>query len=193
MPVSKKQLILDTGKKLFMERGIAATSMEQIAEAAPVSKMTIYNYFNSKEGLVEQIVEQWMNERYDVYRRIMEEAKDPLDALQQFYTRAGLESKDLSVAFVTDLTEMFPQLTDRMLALGKQQILPGFEEMIFRGQQMGQIRKDISPHVLMMFLTFMKQFSLNSGALEGMSDLNTVTEQLTTILYHGIIHPDYKK
>lgn len=42
--------------KLFSERGFAATRLDDVAEAAGVSKATIYLYFESKEELFKAIV-----------------------------------------------------------------------------------------------------------------------------------------
>lgn len=44
--------ILDAAERLFYERGITATGVDALAEAANVSKRTLYNHFGSKEGVV---------------------------------------------------------------------------------------------------------------------------------------------
>ncbi|RME93095.1 MAG: TetR/AcrR family transcriptional regulator, partial [Candidatus Hydrogenedentota bacterium] len=48
-----KQKILDASLKLFATKGIAATSMRDIAQAASISLGLTYNYFESKDKLVE--------------------------------------------------------------------------------------------------------------------------------------------
>jgi AcrR family transcriptional regulator len=52
-----RQRVLDEAQRLFRERGYAATSMEQIAEAADVTKGAIYGHFTSKEDLLLSAVE----------------------------------------------------------------------------------------------------------------------------------------
>ncbi|MBF6048501.1 TetR family transcriptional regulator [Streptomyces sp. NRRL B-1677] len=47
-----RERILAAAARLFAERGIIATGMEQIAEAAPVSKRTLYAHFRTKCDLV---------------------------------------------------------------------------------------------------------------------------------------------
>jgi AcrR family transcriptional regulator len=49
--------ILGEAKRLFRERGYAATSLEQIAEAADVTKGAIYGHFSSKEDLLLSSIE----------------------------------------------------------------------------------------------------------------------------------------
>jgi TetR/AcrR family transcriptional repressor of mexJK operon len=52
----KRQAILDAGTALFLRDGYAATSMDQIAADAAVSKQTVYKHFADKEGLFRAIV-----------------------------------------------------------------------------------------------------------------------------------------
>jgi AcrR family transcriptional regulator len=47
-----RQRLLAEAQRLFRERGYAATSLEQIAEAAEVTKGAIYGHFGSKEELM---------------------------------------------------------------------------------------------------------------------------------------------
>ena len=61
----KKQLIMDTALELFAENGFHATSISQIAKAAEISKGLTYNYFKSKNEILEEIMDQGFNEIYD--------------------------------------------------------------------------------------------------------------------------------
>jgi AcrR family transcriptional regulator len=52
-PAATRRRILSISERAFYERGIAAVSVADIAEAAAASKASIYKNFGSKEGLVE--------------------------------------------------------------------------------------------------------------------------------------------
>lgn len=52
----KRVAILAAAKRLFASRGLAGTSMEAIASAAGVSKLTLYSHFSRKEALFQQAV-----------------------------------------------------------------------------------------------------------------------------------------
>ncbi len=47
----KRQAILDAAAELFLSQGYSATSMDQVAERANVSKQTVYAQFAGKEAL----------------------------------------------------------------------------------------------------------------------------------------------
>ncbi len=48
---ARKEEILDSAEKVFFEKGLAAATMDEIAERAELSKGTIYLYYKSKEDL----------------------------------------------------------------------------------------------------------------------------------------------
>lgn len=52
----KRRAILEAAARLFLERGFTATSMDAIAEAAPVSKPTLYSHFKDKSDLFGAVV-----------------------------------------------------------------------------------------------------------------------------------------
>ena len=52
----KREIILRAATDVFLEAGYAAASMDRIALAAGVSKVTIYNHHASKEALFTEIV-----------------------------------------------------------------------------------------------------------------------------------------
>jgi AcrR family transcriptional regulator len=47
----RKSDILDAAEKVFFSRGVSTATMEEIAEAAELSKGTLYLYFKSKEDI----------------------------------------------------------------------------------------------------------------------------------------------
>ncbi len=55
-PVSKRQAIIQAATRLFLTQNYRSVSMEKIAQAAPVSKATLYNHFTSKHELLAAVV-----------------------------------------------------------------------------------------------------------------------------------------
>ncbi len=56
----RRQQLLDVGRELFAERGYEATSIEEIAVRADVSKPVVYEHFGGKEGLYAVVVDREM-------------------------------------------------------------------------------------------------------------------------------------
>lgn len=55
---AKREAILEAAAVSFFDRGYAATSIEQVAGDAGVSKVTIYNHFKDKRGLFAAAIER---------------------------------------------------------------------------------------------------------------------------------------
>src|SRR5512146_1259184 len=66
---ARRAQLIDVGRAAFARRGYDATSVEEIAEHAKVSKPIIYEHFGGKEGLYAVVVDREMEY---VVRRITE-------------------------------------------------------------------------------------------------------------------------
>jgi AcrR family transcriptional regulator len=62
----KRRLIMDIALELFANQGYTSTSMSQIAQKADISKGLIYNYFTSKEALLNNIMNELAYEINDM-------------------------------------------------------------------------------------------------------------------------------
>ncbi len=58
--VQRRRQLLDIGRELFAERGFEATSIEEVAAHADVSKPVVYEHFGGKEGLYGAVVDREM-------------------------------------------------------------------------------------------------------------------------------------
>ena len=79
--VSRKKLVAEHALALFVENGVANTSIQHIIKRSGISKGTFYNYFSSKTECIEEILEQ---ARYDA-------------ALMRSELMIGRDEKDLKV------------------------------------------------------------------------------------------------
>jgi len=64
----KKKLIIEAALLLFSVDGFNATSMQSIANKAKVSKGNLYNYFESKEALLESVLTYGLNECLESFK-----------------------------------------------------------------------------------------------------------------------------
>jgi AcrR family transcriptional regulator len=61
----RREQLLDVGRALFAEKGFDATSIEEIAARAGVSKPVVYEHFGGKEGLYAVVVDREMSDLLD--------------------------------------------------------------------------------------------------------------------------------
>ena len=53
---AKRAAVLEAAQQLFSEQGFDGVSMDQIAQTAGVSKLTVYSHFGDKDGLLSAVV-----------------------------------------------------------------------------------------------------------------------------------------
>jgi AcrR family transcriptional regulator len=99
--------IMAAGLKIFAEKGFAATKLEEVAEAAGVSKATIYLYFDSKTDLFTAIARDIATPRLDGIEKL-------LDA----YEGSSADLLDFVMAKLKDITTgtALPSLAKIILA-----------------------------------------------------------------------------
>jgi AcrR family transcriptional regulator len=68
----RREQLLDIGRRLFAERGLDGTSIEEIAARADVSKPVVYEHFGGKEGLYAVVVDREVERFLAMATRLLE-------------------------------------------------------------------------------------------------------------------------
>ncbi|WP_220189099.1 TetR/AcrR family transcriptional regulator [Streptomyces phytophilus] len=78
----RREQLVDVGRTLFAARGFEATSVEEIAAKAGVSKPVVYEHFGGKEGLYAVVVDREMRQLLDMVASALT-AGHPRELLEQ--------------------------------------------------------------------------------------------------------------
>jgi TetR/AcrR family transcriptional repressor of mexJK operon len=116
----KRQAILEAAKRAFLAHGYSGASMEAIAEAAPVSKPTLYSHFKSKQELFAAVIAGQCETLRSTFSRVQTERRDPVATL-----------KTIADAFV-DLLYSRANLELYRLIIAEQRNFPSLGEVIYR-------------------------------------------------------------
>jgi AcrR family transcriptional regulator len=76
-----RQRLLEAAARRFYADGLTATGIDTITAEAGVAKMSLYNNFSSKADLVRAYLEARHEEWLALYRRRLEHARDPREAV----------------------------------------------------------------------------------------------------------------
>jgi AcrR family transcriptional regulator len=144
--------LLDAAIGLFSERGIANTTVAQIAAAGHVTSAMVHYWFDTRERLLDAVVDERLAPRFHA-------VWDPADVERD----APLELVQGIVRRLFDVTEQAPWLPSLWLreiinegGLLREQALrhipvkrvAGFGQNIARGKQRGEVNEDIEPLLL---------------------------------------------
>jgi AcrR family transcriptional regulator len=144
-----RELIAETARRLFAERGFERVSVAEIARVADVSEKTVFNYFPTKEDLVYWRLESFEQELLDTLRE-RAAGESILDALGRFVRkpRGMLGRHDAEtqerLAGVSRMIASSPALLAR-----EQQIFAGYTRSLAAliAEETGASPDDIEPWV----------------------------------------------
>jgi TetR/AcrR family transcriptional repressor of mexJK operon len=67
----KSEVVLTSARALFLDKGFSATTVDEIAEAAQVSKATVYSNFGDKAGVLAALLEQISTEATQILEGVV--------------------------------------------------------------------------------------------------------------------------
>lgn len=79
----RREQLLDVSRALFAEKGFEATSIEEIAHRAGVSKPVVYEHFGGKEGIYAVVVDREMQRLMDQIVTALEDGEHPRELLER--------------------------------------------------------------------------------------------------------------
>jgi AcrR family transcriptional regulator len=79
----RREQLLDVSRALFAEKGFDATSIEEIAHRASVSKPVVYEHFGGKEGIYAVVVDREMQRLMDQIMNALDGGSHPRELLEQ--------------------------------------------------------------------------------------------------------------
>jgi AcrR family transcriptional regulator len=82
----RRDQLVDTAERVFVARGYALASMDDVAESAGVTKPVLYDHFGSKDGLLAAVVTRLGDQMLETTGAALERAASPEDALESGLT-----------------------------------------------------------------------------------------------------------
>ena len=112
-----RQKLLDAAEGLMLTKGYTATSVDDICEAAGLTKGSFFHYFKGKEHLGSLVVERFYASRREISKAAsFHRKKDPLDRVfghVDFFIKASHDPAwkgCLLGTFVQELSQTHPQI-----------------------------------------------------------------------------------
>lgn len=92
MSISKtRQKLIDIARQLFAKRGVANTTMNDIAVASGKGRRTLYTYFNSKEEVYSAVIESELERLSDKLDEVAAMKMRPFDkVIELIYTHLSM-------------------------------------------------------------------------------------------------------
>ncbi len=145
--LKRRREILDAARSMFSERGYAATTVDDIAAAAELSKGTVYLYFSSKDELYASVVLEGFDKLEERLRELAGSdlpAGEKAEAVLRAFISHCISNPDYfkltqlfaGEAIRNNLPERLKEDIDgharALLELGAERVNRGIEEGVFR-------------------------------------------------------------
>ncbi len=143
--------VLDAALGLFIEKGFAATRVEDIARRAGLSKGAVYLYFPSKEALLEGLVRRALTPIADsALDRIRDYRGDPRVVITQVLTMLAGRLREPGTLDIPKIifreVVTFPELARMYRREVLDRVIPAVEQLIRGGIEEGYFRP-VDPHL----------------------------------------------
>lgn len=149
-PEETRQGIIDSALKLFGEKGYAATSVQEITEAAGVTKGAFYHHFESKEDLLRLIHDEFLDYQLAILRVALDSDEDPAELLRKLIETL-LASTTQYLANVTVFyleRRNFSPSQYKAVKRKRDEFDRLFLQVFERGVSEGRFRSDLDPRIV---------------------------------------------
>ncbi|WP_162259765.1 TetR/AcrR family transcriptional regulator [Lacticaseibacillus brantae] len=186
----KRAHILDVADRLFRQEGVKAVKVTDIAKAAGVSQVTIFNYFGTKLNLAHEVVVKETVDGYEEYEQLLD---DPTlsfeEKAREMIRRESQTARQLHPDFVAFLVDDYQGKHgnfDSVTAYndGRDDFWQKFLKL---GRAEGQIRPEVSDAAIMAFTTMLINYIQSRPAGEEYQQPVELSSGLSEIFFHGML------
>jgi AcrR family transcriptional regulator len=193
-PAQGRQLLLDVARRLFLERGFANVSIQQIAEEAKMTKGAPYYHFANKDDLFIQVSLEIIGDLKQTLADALEQESPFQDRLEQAVADVLRSCSGDITNWYADLLRMIDkkQFTESLVqAQGSTEFhhifLPTFEAAVERGE-IRRVPAEVAAHVFFLLLKSALDDFHHDVLLYGevKRDVDVFAKQLIDIFLHGV-------
>jgi len=146
-----KERVLNLAEERLFRLGYRHMSVDELAQAAGISKRTLYQLFPSKREIAAQALERFIAQMEEVVQERIRENENPVDRLRAIITFISQQLSRLERPFFEDLQRTLPDIWSKFEEM-RRSIILYLETTISEGIERGLIREDLNPRVVVMAL-----------------------------------------
>lgn len=183
-----KQAIIEAAAELFRIHGFKKASINEIAEAAGVSPVTIYNHFGSKDGLVRETVKVLMQRIMDKAWAIIRSDMPFPEKLETIVFDKAKIATEYRGEMMREAARNDPQLMEWLDNLWKEDVNRATLELLAEGKREGFINLELPAELMVKYLEIIRRgiFASPDLVAEIKPELE-VYRQLNYLFIYGLV------
>ncbi|WP_344615115.1 TetR/AcrR family transcriptional regulator [Dactylosporangium salmoneum] len=151
----RREAILDSAAALFASKGVAATTVRQIADEVGILSGSLYHHFDSKEAMVDEIVSSYLTNlqvRYEAVLAREAGARERLHDLIVASLEVVEEHPHATEIYQNDLNYLLQFARFGYLRESGRAVQDAWLRVIEAGIAEGTFRDDVNPKILYRFM-----------------------------------------
>lgn len=189
---ARRNELLALAAQLFAERGLRATTVRDIADAAGILSGSLYHHFDSKESMVDEILRGFLDDLFGRYREIVAAGLSSRDTLEALVI-ASYESFDHSHAAVAIYQAEAKRLRDSerftYIADYNREFRELWHRVLSKGVEDGSFRPEIDVELAFRFLRDTVWVAVRWYEPGGSITVENLAKQYLTIVLDGLTVP----
>jgi AcrR family transcriptional regulator len=169
-----------------MQNGLHSVSMDDIASLSGISKRTLYENFQSKEMMINMIVNKLISRTSKYIRLCPDISPNAVKEIENFSEHIVGVLGILTPKFITDLKRYYPEAYDLLIDFRDNSIAPYIERCLRRGITEEIFRSDIDIRNAGWFYCWQIQNVLEGDTSQ--ADVNKIMENTNDLFLHGILN-----
>ncbi|CAM3265289.1 TetR/AcrR family transcriptional regulator [Nocardioides dubius] len=188
-PAGTRRQLVDSALRLFEERGFDRTSLQQIVEDAELTKGAFYHHFQSKEDLLWQIQDEYLESQLKDARKIVESDAAPVEQIRAliFLSLEGVAKHRPHVAIFQQERRNLTGERLEDVTRKRDEVDALFNETITRAVDAGDLRDDISPRLITFGILGMCAWAFQWFNPRGTMKIKDVADQFSAMILDGLI------
>jgi len=149
-PNSVSARVLAEATRLFAEKGFLGTSVQEIVDAAHVTKGALYYHYSSKDDLLYEVYHRVIEKELDALERVFALGLGPPETVEALMTDVILTTaahRDDVTIFLREMHRLSPEKLKAVRA-DRRRYHVAFRGVIERGQRDGAFRTDVSAELV---------------------------------------------
>ncbi len=183
----KKDSIRRAALELFQSHGFRKVSVAEIARQADVSQVTIYNYFGSREGLIQDVIKWFVGDLMQKYLDLMSSDRPFQEKLEAMVFDKTRMIDQFQGELLTTYIKIDPELRSYVDALAVNQVIPAMNAFFQEGIDQGCIDPKLSTEAIMAYFEIFRRGYYNAPELvEKISKNPDLARELIRLISYGL-------
>lgn len=185
--ISLKEEILETFHKKVIDCGIKQTKLDDVAKALRISKKTIYKYFESKDEMVDGVIENMFEDITKIIDDCLSQKKEPVEKYIDFFSTVQQYLVSVNQLFMLEIQENCPEQFKRMNKTRKNK-LNAFHQLFddcVQRKEFKKINSKVASQLLVSSITaILNPMFLNNNEIS----LEEAIEDIKTVFLYGVMN-----